>query len=56
MFKKLVGIEPLELILSANKELESFAKTLILHDDTPSNVAEIIARIGNADGELLIKN
>ena len=31
MFKKLVEIEPLELIPSVNKELESFAETLILH-------------------------
>ena len=53
MFKKLVGIEPLELIPSANKKLESFAETLILHEDMPANSAEIIARIGNADGVLL---
>lgn len=53
MFKKLVGIEPLELIPSANKALESFTETLILHENQPSSVAEIIARIGDADGVLL---
>lgn len=44
MFKKLVGIEPLELIASANKELESLVETLILHEDQPSGVDEIVAR------------
>ncbi|TLP81328.1 NAD(P)-dependent oxidoreductase [Maribacter sp. ACAM166] len=53
MFKKLVGIEPLELISSANKKLESFTETLILHQDQPSGVAEIVKRIGDADGVLL---
>lgn len=53
MFKKLVGIEPLELIPSANKKLESFAETLILHEDQPSSAAEIVKRIGDADGVLV---
>lgn len=53
MFKKLVGIEPLELITEANRKLESYAKTLILHEDQPADVAEIVARIGDADGVLL---
>lgn len=53
MFKKLVGIEPLELITSANKKLESFTETLVLHEDMPSNVAEIVKRIGNADAVLV---
>ncbi|UMB54343.1 dihydrofolate reductase [Lutibacter sp. A64] len=53
MFKKLVGIEPLELISSANKKLESFTETLILHEDQPSSAAEIVKRIGDADGVLL---
>src|SRR3546814_646945 len=53
MFKKLVGIEPLELIPSANKKLESFTERLILHGDRTSSVAEIVARIGDADGVLL---
>ena len=53
IFKKLVGIEPLELIPSANKELESFADTVILHENQPANAAEIVARIGDADAVLL---
>lgn len=53
MFKKLVGIEPLELIPSANKALESFAETLILYEDQPESAAEIVARIGDADGVLV---
>lgn len=53
MFKKLVGIEPLELIPSANKKLESFTEDLILHEDMPSTVEEIVKRIGNADGVLV---
>ncbi|ALJ06049.1 dihydrofolate reductase [Pseudalgibacter alginicilyticus] len=52
-FNKLVGIEPLGLIPSANKDLESFAKTLILHTDMPSNADEIVKRIGDADAVLL---
>lgn len=52
-FKKLVGIEPLELIPSANKKLESFAETLILHEDQPSTAEEIVKRIGDADGVLV---
>ncbi|MEO6949398.1 MAG: NAD(P)-dependent oxidoreductase, partial [Ginsengibacter sp.] len=53
MFKRLVGIEPLELIPEANKKLASFAETLILHEDQPSGIEEIIARIGDADGVLV---
>ena len=53
MFKKLVGIEPLELIPSANEELESFAETVILHENQPADAAEIVARIGDADAVLL---
>lgn len=53
IFKKLVGIEPLELIPSANKKLESFAESLVLHEDQPSSSSEIVARIGDADGVLV---
>ena len=53
MFKKLVGIEPLELTPSANSKLESFAETVILHENKPASVAEIVARIGDADAVLL---
>lgn len=53
MFKRLVGIEPLELIPTANLKLESFAETLILYTDQPSSVDEIVERIGDADAVLL---
>ncbi|WP_308993115.1 NAD(P)-dependent oxidoreductase [Mariniflexile litorale] len=53
MFEKLVAIEPLNLIPSAEKELESFAKNLTMHNDRPSSVDEIVKRIGNADAVLL---
>jgi len=53
MFKRLVGIEPLELIPTANIKLESFAETLILYTDMPSSVDEIVERIGDADAVLL---
>jgi lactate dehydrogenase-like 2-hydroxyacid dehydrogenase len=53
MFKKLVGIEPLALIPSANKQLESFTETLVLHTDMPTTADEIVKRIGDADAVLL---
>lgn len=53
MFEKLIGIEPLELTTEANKALASFSKELILHEDKPDSVNEIVRRIGDADGVLL---
>lgn len=53
MFKKLVAIEPVSLIPSAEKELHSFAKEVVMHQDVPVGDNEIIARIGNADAVLL---
>jgi len=53
MFKKIVGIEPLGLIPSAEKELNSFAEEVVLHQDIPSDVHEIVRRIGDADAVLL---
>lgn len=53
MLKNLVGIEPLELIPEANEKLQSFAETLTLFEDQPKSIAEIVARIGDADGVLL---
>lgn len=53
MFKKLVAIEPLNLIPSAEKELESLAKNVTMYDDRPSSVDEIVKRIGDADAVLL---
>lgn len=53
MFKKLVAIEPVNLIPSAEKELQSFAKEVIMYDDIPSGEGEIASRIGDADAVLL---
>lgn len=53
MFKKLVAIEPLNLIPSAEKALESFAESVTMYDDKPSSVDEIVKRIGDADAVLL---
>lgn len=53
MFKKLVAIEPVSLIPSAEKQLETFAHEVILYDDIPKDDEEIAARIGDADAVLL---
>lgn len=53
MFKKLVAIEPVSLIPSAEKELKKFAKEVIIYDNIPENDDEIVRRIGNADAVLL---
>ncbi|MFB9053271.1 NAD(P)-dependent oxidoreductase [Formosa undariae] len=53
MFKKMIGIDPLQLIPSADKALESFTETLILHTDTPTSADAIVDRIGDADAVLL---
>lgn len=53
MFKKLVAIEPVSLIPSAEKQLETFAHEVFLYDDIPKDDEEIAARIGDADAVLL---
>ena len=53
IFKKLVAIEPLNLIPSAEKTLESFAESVTMYNDRPSTVDEIVKRIGDADIVLL---
>ncbi|MPL95894.1 Erythronate-4-phosphate dehydrogenase [bioreactor metagenome] len=53
MFKKLVAIEPVSLIPSAEKQLYSFAGDVIMYHDVPSNDDEVAARIGDADAVLL---
>ena len=52
-FNKLVAIEPVSLIPSAEKELEKFAKEVIMYDNIPANDDEIVNRIGDADAVLL---
>lgn len=53
IFKKLVAIEPLNLIQSAEKELESFAESVTIYNDRPDTIEEIVKRIGDADAVLL---
>ena len=53
MFEKLVAIEPVSLIPSAEKELFQYAKEVVLYDDIPADDEEIIRRIGDADAVLL---
>lgn len=48
MFKKLVAIEPVSLIPSAEKKLQDFAKEVIMYDDIPSGDEEVASRIGDA--------
>ena len=52
-FKKLVAIEPLNLIPSAEKNLENFADELVIYTDVPADVNTIVKRIGDADAVLL---
>lgn len=53
MFRKLVAIEPVSLIPSAEKALYSFAEEVIMYDDIPTGDEEIAKRIGDADAVLL---
>ncbi len=53
MFKKLVAVEPLNLIPSAEKALHTFAEEVVMYDDMPQSVEEMAARIGDADGVLI---
>lgn len=53
MFQKLVAIEPVSLIYSAEKKLHAFAEKVILYPDTPMDANEIATRIGDADAVLL---
>lgn len=52
MFQKLVAIEPVSLVPSAEKALYSFAGQVVMYPDIPANDDEIIARIGDADAVL----
>lgn len=53
MFQKLVAIEPVSLIPSAEKALYSFANEVILYPDIPADDHEVASRIGDADAVLL---
>lgn len=53
MFNKLVAIEPLNLIPSAEKELHNLAKEVTFYRDIPSSEEEMALRIADADAVLL---
>ena len=53
MFKKMVVLEPLNLIPSAEEELYSFAEKIDIYRDVPKTKDEIVRRIGDADAVLL---
>ena len=53
MFNKLVAIEPVSLIPSAEEALHRYAHEVVLFADVPKDDHEIIRRIGNADACLL---
>ncbi|WP_378954351.1 D-isomer specific 2-hydroxyacid dehydrogenase family protein [Pelosinus sp. sgz500959] len=53
MFKKIVAIEPVNLIPSAEQKLHDYAKEVVMFGDVPKNDEEIIQRIGDADAVLL---
>ena len=53
MFRKLVAIEPINLVPAAKQKLRQYAETVILYDSLPQDEAEIIRRIDDADAVLL---
>mgnify|MGYP007015031623 CR=1 FL=1 len=44
MFEKLVAIEPVSLIPSAEEELHRYAKEVALYRDVPGSDAEMVRR------------
>ncbi len=51
--KKIVAIEPVSLIPSAEEELRQYAEEVVLYRDIPGDDEEIARRIGDADGVLV---
>src|SRR5690606_38077208 len=52
MFKKLVAVEPLNLIPSAEKALFDYASEVVMYNNMPACPEEMAARIGDADAVL----
>ncbi len=52
-FKKLVAIEPVSLIPSAEEALFQYAEEVVLYEDIPAGEEEIARRIGDADAVLV---
>lgn len=53
MFQKLVAIEPVSLVSSAEKALYTFAKDVVMYPDIPVDDDEIVSRIADSDAVLL---
>ena len=53
MFKKIVAIEPVNLVLEAEEELRRYAGEVKIYEDIPGDDQEIIRRIGDADSVLV---
>ena len=53
MFKKLVAVEPLNLVRSAEIALHQFAEEVVMYDDMPQSTEEMASRIRDADGVLI---
>lgn len=53
MFKKIVAIEPVNLVPQAEEELRGYAEEVEIYDNVPAGDDEIISRIGDADGVLV---
>lgn len=53
MFQKLVAIEPVSLIPTAEEALHQYAEQVELYRDIPADDEEIVRRIGDADAVLL---
>ncbi|WP_295938520.1 NAD(P)-dependent oxidoreductase [uncultured Alistipes sp.] len=53
MFRKLVAIEPVSLVPTAEQALHPFAHEVIMYPDIPSDDDQVAARIGDADAVLL---
>ena len=53
MFRKLVVIEPINLIPSAEEKLKKYAHELVMYSDIPASDDEIVRRIDDADAVLL---
>lgn len=49
MFSKIVAIEPVSLIPSAEEALHTFANEVVMYPDIPADDEEIVRRIGDAD-------
>lgn len=52
-YNKLVAIEPVSLVPSAEEKLHSYANEVVMYDDIPQTDGDIVGRIADADAVLL---